>query len=332
MQWSALSLVAILGVSTAGCGEGVFCGKCGPPKPPPTEIVWDGLAEELKEVDFDIDMTVNVESATVAVDPGEDGLKIQVTNWQKLVSELRKTETWRAKQVEHYALMHRLHAMLARQKPPVTQNYWLLGSSGSTPVPAQCPADLSVFVVFSREAQFEDWKKGNYYDGCPPVKCPEEPDRSCEEIVAPVCPNRTMYEEQIGSYLANLEKCESGQRTLRVRGFASSSGISRKLDAGEFQKMQGDFERLAACDKVAIDPLRADTQMFNLLVSSIRAHNVAELLRTMGGDRGITIEEEPWCSYEKMRSEPPRILDNRGGAYDSVAGMWNRRAQIRVAR
>lgn len=331
MQWSALSLVAILGVLTAGCGKGVFCGKCGPPKPPPTEIVWDGLAEELEEVNFG-NVTVNVKSATVAVEPGEDGWKIQVTNWQELVAELRKTEAWRAKQVEHYALMHRLHTMLAEQKPPVTQNFWLLGSTGSTPVLGQCPADLSVFVVFSREAQFEDWS-ANYYNGCPPVKCPEESDRSCEEIGAPVCPNRAMYEEQIGSYLANLGKCEGGQRTLRVRGFASSSGISRKLDAEEFQRMQGDFGKLgASCDNVAIDPLQADTQMFNLLVSSIRAHNVAELLRAMGEDRGITIEEEPWCSYERMKSEPPRIIDNKGGTYDSLAGMWNRRAEIRVVQ
>ena len=331
MQWSALSLVAILGVLTAGCAEGVFCGKCGPPKPPPTEIVWDGLAEELEEVNFG-NVTVNVKSATVAVEPGEDGWKVQVTNWQELVAELRKTEAWRAKQVEHYALMHRLHAMLAQQKPPVTQNFWLLGSSGSTPVLAQCPADLSVFVVFSREAQFEDWKD-NYYDGCPPTTCPEESDLSCDEIAAPVCPNRAMYKDQIRSYLANVAKCEGSQRTLRVRGFASSSGISRKLDAAERQKMQDEFkERAASCDEAAVDPLRADTQMFNLLVSNIRAHNVAEWLRTVGEDHGITIEQEPWCSYEKMKSEPPRVMDNKGGAYDSLAGMWNRRAQIRVVQ
>lgn len=331
MHWSAVSLVASLGVLIAGCGKGVFCSKCEAtpaPEPPPTEIAWTGLAEELNKVDFADDLTVHVDSVKVVVEPGEDAWNIRVANWQDLVSKLGEREKRHAKQAEHYALMYRLHTMLAERQPPVTRNYWIWSP---TPPLGQCPVDLPVFVFFPEEAQFDDWRKGHYHS-CPPQSgCPEESERWCEEKSAPVCPNRDFYDDYVDRYLGYLEKCEGGRKTLRVRGFASSSGISPSQKG--LQELQRAFERRSvpsSCGEIASPAVADPSEMFNLLVSDRRAHNVLEMLTAVAQDRGVSIggEVATWCSYGDMAKE--RVDDGKWGPYDSSTGMFNRRAKITV--
>ena len=321
MQWSAVFLVASLGLLTAGCGQGVFCcGKREPkpaPEPPPTKIVWDGLAEELKEVEFDIDVAVNVESVKIAVEPGEDGWKIHVTNWQELAAGLRTVDEQLALRAKHYALVYRLHEMLAA-RPSVE------------PRPDYCPVDSPEFVFFLREAQFEDWKAGDYKH-CRPADCPRA-DYWCKDGAEPVCPNRALYKGRIEKYLKDLAKC--GKKALSVRGFASSSGIrpDQRRDLLEpYRKRQRSLAMV--CGEAAAPAEASASQMFNLLVSDDRARNLAKLLKAAARNSGVSIDVKParWCSYQEMEAARG-IKDTVDGGYDGFTGMLNRRAEIRVVQ
>lgn len=327
MQWLRLFLAVSLGALLGGCEPGTFCSKCMkaesckqcPPPKPPVKVDWTGLSKELKKVEFGGDVTINVEAAEFDLKPGEEAWKVEISNWGELTGQLQQIVTANVAQAEYYALVHQLNETLAARQPPATYNYWIWGPPASEnlgiPPVDLCPVALPVFVFFPQEANFEAWKKGVYED------CQKEPD----DIAAPVCPNRALYEDYVKGFVASLANCESRVTTLRVRGFASSSEIRKPVDDPK-GKLRKTFENRTV--PRSCEPREhTDPQKFNLLMAEARARNVANLLRSAVAN--INVEAEVWCSFGEME-ESRQVIDREGGEYKTFKGMLNRRAEIIV--
>ena len=336
MQWLRLFLAVSLGALLGGCEPGTFCSKCMkaesckqcPAPKPPVKVDWTGLSEELKKVEFGGDVTINVEAAEFDLKPGEEVWKVEIGNWGELTGQLQGIVTANTAQAEYYALVQQLNAMLADRQPPATYNYWIWGSPASEIPPVDlCPIALPVFLFFPQEANFEAWKNGEYADCSPESDCWTNPEEKCDDTAAPICPNRALYGDYVEKFVASLANCESGVKTLRVRGFASSSKVREPVSDPE--KLQTAFEIRtvpSSCER----PEHTDPQKFNLLMAEARARNVANLLRSAVGHTGdITVETEVWCRYKDMETAR-KVIDNEDGPYDSFKGMLNRRAEIVV--
>ncbi len=290
-------------------------------------------------MDFDVDVTVVVEPGEVVLKPGKDAWKVKIANWDGLTGELQQIVTANATQAEHYALVHWLNTMLAGRQPPATYNYWIWRpqENGSPPVKL-CPVALPVFVFFPPEAEFKAWIRGDYGDCQAKADCSAETDLEdkCQDSAAAVCPNRALYDEYvIEGFLTSLANCESAVKTLRVRGFASSSGLRERRDEDDLRRLDKAFtERdLSACEGVADSEPRnapSHSQKFNLLMAEARARNVANVLSSVAGNRvAVNVEPVVWCSYADMESAR-KVIDNEDGPYDGFKGMLNRRAEIVV--
>lgn len=345
MQWSRLLLAVGFGALLVACEPGTFCPQCQPserckrcpaPKPEPTKIDWTGLAEELKKVEFGGDVTINVEAAEFILKPGEDAWKVRIANWNELADELRKIENANAAQAKHYALVYQLHAMLAEREPPATYNYWIWGPppvAGTAPHPPLqlCPSTLPVFLFFPREAEFSSWRSGDY-------DCPTKSGGS-----NPICPNARLYDGYVDRFVRSLENCTDEVTTLRVHGFASSSGLGaiaeddmqhlKEVFSSRFSKPPGQCDGWVPdldADQCVTSLPNEQSQMFNLLVANSRARNVKEMLSKAAGDR-VDVEVHVWCSYCDM-VKARKVNDMVGGKYDRLEGMWNRRAEIRLVQ
>ena len=288
------------------------------------KIDWTGLSDELQKVDFGGDVTIRVENADIVLELGDNAWKIEVTNWEELADQLRKIGNENAAQVEHFALLHRLHAMLADRQSPKTYNFWLWGDS---PFAEQCPRELPIFVFFPHEAQLDAWAEGVY----------DEPCAATHKKSTPVCASLSLYEGYIRRFRNALQNCPSDVTTLRVRGFASSSVIRATTDE-EKEELRKVFDGLteprSGCERASgpedgpPEPNDDDGEIFNLLVADHRASNVKEILEA--ADLGsIGVERAVWCSYGDM-DEARRVVDVEDGEYDGVEGMLNRRVEIRV--
>lgn len=338
MQWLRLFLVASLGALVGGCEPGTFCSKCMkaesckqcPPPKPPVKVDWTGLSEELKKVEFGGDVTINVEAAEFDLKPGEDAWKVEIANWGELTGQLQGIVTVNTAQAEHYVLVQQLNAMLADRQPPATYNYWIWSPLASEklgiPTVDMCPITLPVFVFFPQEANFEAWRDGKYEDCQREPDCGTVSDEECDDIAAPVCPNRTLYEGYVERFVASLANCENGVKTIRVRGFASSSTVQEPVDDPE-GRLREAFRDRSVPSSCGGSPEHADQQKFNLLVAETRARNVANLLRSADGD--INVEAEVWCSFTEMK-DAREVKDQKGDEYDTFKGMLNRRAEIIV--
>lgn len=341
MQWFRLFLALSLGALMGGCEPGTFCSKCMkaesckqcPPLKPPVKVDWTGLSEELKKAEFGGDVTINVEAAEFDLKPGEEAWKVEIGNWGELTGQLQGIVTANTAQAEHYALVQQLNAMLADRQPPATYNYWIWSSptsenSGIPPVDL-CPIALPVFVFFPQEANFEAWRDGKYRDCQRDPDCGTVSEEECDDIAAPVCPNRTLYEGYVERFVASLANCESGVKTIRVRGFASSSEIQEPVDDPK-RRLRDAFESRNLPSSCAEPREHPDPQKFNLLMAEARARNVANLLRSAVEDAwDINVEAEIWCSFYEM-DDLRQVEDREGGEYKTFKGMLNRRAEIRI--
>lgn len=324
MHWASTLFVMALIVFLVGCGKGTFCRQCAEPKKPAVKIDWAGLSDELQKVDFGGDVTIRVENADIVLELGDNAWKVEVTNWSELAEQLRKIGNVNAAEVEHFALLHRLHAMLADRQAPKTYNFWLWGDH---PFANQCPRELPTFVFFPHEAQLDAWMRRDYDKPCP----------STHQKSTPVCASLSLYEDYVRRFRNALQNCPSDVTTLRVRGFASSSVIRATTDKekGELRKkFDGLAEPHGRCERVS-GPKDGppelnddDGEIFNLLVAEHRARNVKKMLEA--ADLGsISVEKAVWCSYGDM-VEARRVVDRKDGEYDGVEGMLNRRVEIRV--
>ena len=353
MRWSRLFLVASFAL-VVGC-EGAFCAQCRPAEPPepqpppqpePVKVDWTGLSDELKRVEFDVDVTITVDAGDLVLKPGEDAWKVRITNWDGLTGELRQVLKANAAQAEHYALVHRLNAMLAKRQPPATYHYWIWGPppAAGTPPVELCPVTLPVFVFFPHEADFKAWKeawKDGADGGCAPkLDCSQESEAKCAELAMAVCPNRDFYGEYAKGFLTALANCEGAGKTLQVRGFASSSGLREKRrNPTELDQLKEAFRNRRvpeSCDSVTAPATegRRASDMFNLLVAEYRANNVAEMLVGMAKKVGVSINVESvgWCSHEEMvAARKVKDVDDDKG-YDGFKGMLNRRVEIQVVQ
>ena len=340
MRRSRLFLAAILGALVGGCEDGMFCTQCGEtksckqcPPPKPKKIDWTGLSDELQKVEWDGDVTINVEAGQLVLKPGEDAWKVKIDNWDGLTGQLQEVLKVNAAQTHHYALLQQLHAMLTERQPPATYNYWIWGPPASSiPPPVKlCPRpedqELRIFAFFPQEARLADWRKNGYEN----AKCePESP--------SPVCPEFGLFEDPVEGLIRALANCPGEQPSLRVRGFASSSGIETLTD----NELQEEFDKrhvTESCEKTEADldgitlPKESeDTTMFNLLVAELRARKVADILKKAAKDEKVTIKADPvvWCSHKDMASERKVKDFDDGGGYKSLEGVLNRRVEIRV--
>lgn len=340
MQWLRLFLAACLAALVGGCEPGTFCSQCKKPESckqcpspkPPAKIDWTGLSEELKKVEFGGDVTINVEAAEFDVKPGEDAWKVEIANWDKLTDELRQIMTANDAQAKHYALVHQLHTMLAERQSPETYNYWIWGlpvSDNRIPPPVKaCPAlaKLRIFVFFPHEAAFKDWEKHQYAEAC--------------DSPSPVCPNLDLFEEHVDEFIDVLAKCSGDEVIkLQVRGFASSSGINVDDEDKVILKEEfGERSVKKSCVKTANYQARKsdveeneETRMLNLLVSELRAKNVADMLKGGFSEEKVSVEIQSavWCSHKDM-AWARKVDDIVDGEYDTFTGMLNRRVEIRV--
>ena len=299
------------------------------------KVDWTGLSEELKKVEFGGDVTINVEAAEFDLKPGEDAWKVEIANWGELTGQLQGIVTANAVQAEYYALVQQLNAMLADRQPPATYNYWiwspLASPENGVPPVKLCPIALPVFVFFPKEADFDAWINGDYADCSPDSDCSTNAGKRCQDKIAPVCPNPALYHEYVAGFLNSLANCESAPKTLRVRGFASSSGLAEGREAkglqGPFKAFKDRAEK--SCGEIELDNL-GKSEKFNLLMAETRARNVADLLeRKVPNGLKVTVETEVWCSYGDMENAR-KVIDNEDGPYDGFKGMLNRRAEIVV--
>ena len=342
MRRSRLFLAAILGALVGGCEQGMFCMQCGEtksckqcPPPKPKKIDWTGLSDELQKVEWDGDVTINVEAGQLVLKPGEDAWKVEIANWDGLTGQLQEILKVNAAQTSHYALLQQLHAMLAERQPPATYNYWIWGPPASSiPPPAKlCPSpeqkELRIFAFFPQEARLADWRKNGYEN----AKCePESP--------SPVCPEFGLFKDPAEGLIRALANCPGEQPSLRVRGFASSSGIKTYNDE-DIVELTRKFEGrhvTESCEKAEADldgttlPKESkNTKMFNLLVAELRARKMADILRKAAKDDLDRDVFNPvvWCSHKDMALERKvKDFDDRG--YKSLEGVLNRRVEIRV--
>lgn len=318
---SAALLVAGLGALFAGCEPGSFCGQCHePPAKPATKIDWNGLSEELAHLDLGKDVTIKIENAEVVLELGDNAWKVQVTNWDELAAKLREIEKVNAAEAKHFALVHRVYAMLAEREAPNVYHFWLWGDPPSD----MCPSGRRALVFFPHEAQVGAWVKGDYDPQC----------AATSQSSTPVCPNYDLYEEYIGQLFDSLKNC-ADEVTLRVRGFASSSDLGAPTER-EKERLWGEFTIRSPCNGEAIPdecrtPPETDdgySRIFNVLVAEERARNIKEILSAGLGDR-LRVVTPSWVSYEDME-KARSVVDEVDGVYDGFEGMLNRRVEIEV--
>ena len=317
-------LLACLAVVVVGCEKGTFCKPCKPSERA-KKIDWTGLSDELKKVDFGGDATINVEEAKVVLELGEEPWKIKVANWQELADKLAEINVENAAQAQHFALVHQLHAMLSERKPPKTYNFWIWGDHLGANL---CPSEMPIFVFFPHEAQLEDW---DTYKSCSP-----------QTRKSPVCPNLTLYGENLERFIDSIENCPGEEMLVRLRGFASSSMISDLTEDQEEvlrSALRDNFKPEVRCEgqfgpkgggaRATED--HTDAELFNLLVAETRARHVEELLASAAKRKDIEVKVESavWCSYADMDAAR-KVVDVENETYDGFEGMLNRRVEIEV--
>ena len=317
---------AIIVLLLVGCDGLKFCDQCQkqanpPPKTVKFDVNWEELGEAFKHLPTggEHSITVNPVEMKLTLDGPEGTKTVTVADWEKLVAAVRarggqpcpECPTQRSGGEISHNINHSTFEF--RFAPP-----WFNADQRSL---------FTSYVIFPAEAKLDDLR---------------DPNHSCDERSDPasICPDVAFHEEVSAPFLKALAQCATEKRVkLRIVGFASSSTVDPEptwLTKRHRAHMAATASGSCYGKQQATDNDKP-TEKFNLLVANRRAQNAAEMLRGVASNKAFDIPEEAfdikpkvWCSHADMKGQR-KHKDRDNGEFDSVRGLMNRRAEVRLA-
>ena len=187
-------------------------------------------------------------------------------------------------------------------------------------------------VVFPNEAKAELWADGRY-----------ERSNAQGDDGSAVHPDKRLHKTTLKPFLKGLDKCGDAENPVRLQavGFASTSGLtSGKTPTEVKEKLDEERRRRrssAACS-CCESSKENDSDLFNLVVSNLRAKHTATMVKEFAKQLGaegsieegsIEIEPHQWCRHSEMVAQR-QVQDGGPNNYDTYRGMLNRRVEVRV--